>query len=69
MLSSSYLRLVSAKVWRTTNNVVSGCDSRFRCRCSEGPAFRPAIVDRSTLAGRVPEQRELVTTIRQEVQP
>jgi hypothetical protein len=35
-----------------------------------GPAFRPAIVDRSTLAGRVSERRGwLVTTIRQEAQP
>jgi hypothetical protein len=34
-----------------------------------GPAFRPAIVDRSTLAGWVSERRGLVTTIRQEAQP
>ena len=34
-----------------------------------GPAFRPAIVDRSTLYGRVSERRGLVTTIRQEAQP
>jgi hypothetical protein len=36
---------------------------------AKDPAFRPAIVDRSTLAGRVSERRELVTTIRQEAQP
>ena len=34
-----------------------------------GPAFRPAIVDRSTLAGWVSVRRGLVTTIRQEAQP
>ena len=34
-----------------------------------GPAFRPSIVDRSTLAGRVSERRGLVTPIRQEAQP